>query len=245
MSSGCLDKSRIGDILSYMRQYSAPDVLRSVPLLQIFSMPALTALVLEKSETRHYKRGDIIFSPQSAERALGFVLLGSALVYKPAPRMLMSRLVPGQVFGMASLFGSETHPTEIYADALCSVLFWPRQAVEEAFVAEPALSARYIALLSDRIQFLGRRIDMLSGDDLPMRLLRLLQGLRAPDKPEEGFMLPYTISQLAEMLGVGRASLYRALGALQEKGCLERDGRRVIRLSGTVAISGEVPTKFD
>lgn len=214
-----------------MRQSSALNVLHTVPLLQLLSKPALTALVYEKGEMRYYERGETIFSPESGRRALGFVLLGSALVYKAAPHMLMSRLVPGEVFGMASLFSDEAQPTEIRAEKPCHVLMWPRQAVEEAFAAEPALSARYIALLSDRIQFLGRRIDVLRGDDLPSRLLRLLQRFSAPGEPGEAFRLPYTVSQLAEMLGVGRASLYRALDALQARGYLERDGRRMFKLA--------------
>lgn len=209
-----------------MRQYS--DVLAQNPLFAGMDAAQVEALVTPGATQAAYRRGEVILGPSSDMRVLGFMLRGSALVYRPgagATPLLMSRLGPPSAFGMASLFDAHAQPTEILAEQACRVLLWPKARVEEAFQREPALVSNYIALLSERIHFLNRRIDALAGDDLRTRLLRLLEGLQGTQAAGEPFTLPYSLSQLAALLGVGRASLYRTLDALEAEGSLLREGR--------------------
>lgn len=191
----------------------------------------MEALLKDGCETRDYARGDVLFSREACPRSLAFLLSGSALVYKRAgdgKRLLMNRLAPGDVFGMASLFCDAPYPVEVIAEHAARAFFIGRERLEAAFSAEPCLARNYIALLSERIHFLNRRIEALAGDDVRERLLSVLDGFANGD----AFTLPYSLSQLAEMVGVGRASLYRALDELEREGVLSRDGRAIAGFKG-------------
>lgn len=220
------------DKLSHMRQNSTIcQRLSHIPLFAGISAEAIEEYLGGDTQLRRYQRGEVIFSPSRYIRALGFVLEGSALVYKVGEderRLLMSRLVRDDVFGMASLFYEREYPTEIVAEHACAVLLWPKERLEAAFSREARLSANYITLLSERIHFLNRRIESLSGDDPAARLLRVLDTLRDEAGARDGmFELSYSLSQLAQMLGIGRATLYRTLDALEAQGTLRRDGKRI------------------
>lgn len=192
--------------------------------------PQIDALLQTTSPPEAFSRGDILYGPAADRHTLAIIMQGSALVYKAGQqgkRLLMSRLSPGNTFGMATLFYDDAaFPTEIRAEQACDVLFLSKEWLEKAFVQAPQLSINYISLLSGRIHFLNQRIDALSGDDLSMRLLRVLHSFSTDGESTCTLTLPYSLSQLAETLGIGRASLYRALDALEAGGLIARDGKQ-------------------
>lgn len=208
--------------------------LQAVYAAKLFSgipRDQVDALLGKAPEIRRYAQGEVIFRPESFQRALAFMLDGSALVYKVGTdgrQTLMSRLLPGSLFGMATLFTEQARfPTEIRAEREAAALFWPKARVEAALGRDARLAANYIALLSERIHFLSRRIDTLSVSDMPSRLMQLLRTLDAEQGRDGHILLPYSLSQLAQLLGVGRASLYRTLDQLAEKGLLSQSGRSI------------------
>lgn len=211
-----------------MRQYTSFfSLLASTPLFHGYAEESLEAMIGDAAAPALYKRGDTVFGKRHGMPSLGFVVCGALLVYKQSAegrRLLMSRLSPGQAFGMASLFSTEPYPTEIQAETTCQVVTLPRAWVEAAFQREPGLALRYIALLSERIHFLNRRIDALSGDDVRQRLLAVLSGLYAGGGE---ILLPFPLAQMAELTGMSRASLYRTLDALAAEGIIAREGRRL------------------
>ncbi len=218
-----------------MRQFSAFwDTLAQTPLFAGIPVARVQALVGKAFAPQEVAHGELLFGPGDTKRALAILLEGTALVHKfgvDGHRVLMSRLSPGGTFGMASLFaGDAPYPTEVRAETACIVLYLQKAWLEAAFAKEPQLARNYIALLSGRIHFLNRRIETLTGDDVRARLLRLLGSLSTGD--DSAFTLPYSLTQLAEMLGVGRATLYRAMDALESEGILQRDGRRITVQSG-------------
>lgn len=215
-------------IMSHMRQNLS--ILLDNPLFAGHTLAEVDALLDEGAKPVTFARDAVLFGPGHAP-ALGFILSGSALVYKAGSEehhLLMSRLPPGEVFGMASLFHEDApFPTEIRGEQAGTLLLWPRDSVEAALATHPWLSRSYIGLLSGRIHFLNQRIDALTGDDLRTRLLRVLDALHENSGGTGDFTLPFSLSQMAELLGIGRASLYRTLDALQAEGLLTREGKRI------------------
>lgn len=221
-------KTGFSCILSHMRLFSC--VLQN-PLFDGVPEEAAAALLTRAGPPLAFAHGEALLGAPAPPAALGFMVSGSALVYKPAghaSRLLMSRLLPGDAFGMAALLGGERpYPTEIIAESACRALFIPKEAMVEAMLCTPALSIRYIALLESRIGFLTRRLETLIPPDLRERVLQILADFAKPPgaaSPET--VLPFSLSQLAEMLGTSRASLYRALSSLEAEGRLCREGRR-------------------
>lgn len=220
-----------------MRQLSPASLsLAAHPLFDEIAPARIPALLGSSARIASFARGDLLSASVDSEPSLSFLMEGAALVYKEScdgHRLLMSRLSAGSLYGMASLYHSAPFPTAIHAETPCSVLIWPKASVETAFEKEPTLSRNYIRLLSERIHFLNHRIETLTGDDPKARLLRLLLSLPPDTAISDGSIrLPYALSQLAELLGIGRASLYRALDALEAEGAITRNGR-VIRIDKT------------
>ena len=183
-------------------------------------------LSLEDAELARAGKGEVIFTPTRFRRSLAVLLSGRATVCKREGerRILIGTLTPGGMFGMAAVFyEAESYPTEIQALSACRILFLSQEWLAAAFAAEPALTRNYIALLSERIHFLSRRLEAFAAGDCREKLLRCLSGFY--QEGETSFLLPFSLTRLAEMLGSGRASLYRALSALEEEGVFSREGR--------------------
>ncbi len=174
-----------------------------------------------------YQPEEIIFSPGHYRRSLGFLLSGSASVYKLAGknRLFMSRLEPGAMFGAAALFHSRPdYVTEIRSLTPAEVFFLPQAALEELFRQDFTLVQNYLAYLADRILFLNQRLEDLARPSAKERVLHYLvshsrQGI---------FTLASTWQELSAALGLSRASLYRILDRLQQEGMLQRQGKTIL-----------------
>ena len=90
-------------------------------------------------------------------------------------------------------------------------------------MADPRAMANYVRFLTQRIQFLNRKIRYLTAGSAERRLaLYLLSEIPKENVPTR---LELTAVSLADLLDLGRASLYRAMDRLTEDGFLVRSGR--------------------
>ena len=206
-------------------------VIKTNPLFRGFSAEEIAPLFADAPEPLRFARGAAILGPGSTERVLGFLLEGTALVTHGLSPVAMSRLSPGACFGMATLFtDGAPFPNEIRAETACAALFLPREWAEALLSREARFASNYIALLSEKILFLNRRIDTFTADDVSARLRGMLKDFWLRQGKGGAFTLPCSYTQLAALLNVGRASLYRALEQLEREGLFTREGR-VFRLT--------------
>lgn len=175
-----------------------------------------------------FKKGDIIFSSESFERCLVFILKGRVSVRKvgvQGKRTALNELSSGELFGMAALFYEADYPSEIAAETACKVAVFPKETVEHLIAELPDFAREYIVLLSKKIHFLNSRLGTFAESEVPEKLLSFLKNLGG-GKTE--FTLDMSVSHLAESLGVGRASVYRAFDALAEENILLRKGKTIV-----------------
>jgi len=207
------------------------DSVKAVSLLQnnpIFRRAGEQTVkkVVESGEIKIFQKGEHVFSRHNGEKLLGMLVEGSASVIKD--RLVISTLLPGDVFGAVTLFSSEEgFLNDIEADGRCAVLFINGQAVRQILSEEPAVAQSYIAYLSERIYFLNRRIEAFTAGRAEEKLLVFL----SVNADEEGIcsIKIKSFSELAKKLDIGRATLYRSLDILEESGKIKREGK-VIRL---------------
>lgn len=171
-------------------------------------------------------RGGSIYTPRTFSRSLGAVLSGKVEVRKG--ELIVSVLTAGDLFGAAALFNDRTdYAASLTARTACRLLLLPQELVEELMAASPALARRYIGYLSGRIRFLEQKIDSLTAGSAEERLSRFLRTPRG-----DGVVpLDCSLTGLAGRLNVSRASLYRALEALEARGAIRREGRSIRVLS--------------
>ena len=143
--------------------------------------------------------------------------------------LLLKTLGPGQCFGAAAIFcPAEDYVTTVQAREPSAVVFLPDQWLVELFGAYPQASVAYIAFLSQRIRFLNRKIDSFTAPSARETLSRHLLAAEVDGRVE----VAGGYSQLARGLNMGRASLYRALDALEGEGVIRREGRVVFLAGG-------------
>ena len=153
---------------------------------------------------------------------LFLILTGSVLVFRKGNGLpvLLQRLEKGKVFGAASLFSEENEAVTILrADGDASAFFMPIGLITGLIRDNSAFALSYVTFLSGKIRFLNKRISELSAPSVTQKLAAYLT--------REENSIAQTKVKLASALGIGRASLYRALDELTELGLISVDGRSV------------------
>lgn len=170
-------------------------------------------------------RGEVVYSPGSAEKMLISVISGSAAVYSvdESRNVLLRTLGASDVVGVANLFSEGEFVSRIIANEKTKLFAVTEEGVRRLIESDVAFTYRYIGFLSDRIAYLNKKIVFLTAGSAERRLAYFLDSLSREDE----FILPIPMSDLADMLNVGRASLYRAADKLCEEGFIIRDGKKI------------------
>lgn len=183
-------------------------------------------ILYSQAQLRRFLRGEVIYSPEYYQHALGIVARGVAIVEKENG-VLLNRLEAGSCFGAAALFAAEErYVTTIRAKSECTVLFLPVASMERILLEHPQIALNYIRFLSGRIQFLNRRIDSFVAPSVEETLLSYLR------QQPQGQLSGVPMAKLAEILNVGRTSLYRAVQHLEQNNMIVKEGK-TIRLTPT------------
>ena len=169
--------------------------------------------------TAEFADGDVIFA-DGTPAALGVLVRGGAEIIRAGAggEVLL------RTFGAATLFGRESAGTQVRARGGACAVFLGRAAVEAVFAADPRTAIGYIAFLSEKIGFLNARLSTFTAESAEARLAGYL--LRASDG-RDAFTPEMSLSRLADLLGLGRASLYRAFDALCAAGAIEKEQRKI------------------
>lgn len=175
------------------------------------------------------EKGEIIMEEENFCRGLVLIISGNASVRKKSAsgnETLINTLSEGDIFGMATLFyEKEAFPSEIIAESPLRLAFFRKEIIEEAFGNNPDFARAYVTLLSEKIHFLNRKLGDFSEGETSERLLRWIT---EASFGREEFALPCSVSRLAQMLGMGRASVYRAFENLEKRGIIRRKGKNII-----------------
>lgn len=179
-------------------------------------------------EERSYLRGDLIFSPDDFEHKLGFVAEGECLVGRQSGGAFipLNTLGKGQSFGILAVFSArDEFPTTVRAKGACTVLFFSAKAVHNLVRKSPAVSMNVIEFLARKISFLNDKIASFSGGSVEEKLAGYILELK---RKYNSLSFDFNKKKSAEALNCGRASLYRAIAALEEAGYISSDSKKII-----------------
>lgn len=181
---------------------------------------------LAQTQELIYAKGEVVYAPTNARRALAYVQEGRLRVLHG--KVVMNDLHPGDVFGAAALYGStEAYPSTVVAATPCRILLIPQETVSRWMAAVPRVGENYVRFLSDRIRFLNRRLSTLTAGPADDKLWRYLLAHRDAD----GVVTLPGMTQLAERLDMGRSSLYRSFDALTAAGRIRRLDKHTILIT--------------
>lgn len=177
-----------------------------------------------------FEAGEKVYTRTRFRKSMGIVLSGRLAAYRPSEEgeapVLLNTFYSGGVFGVAGLFHSApAYVSEILAEKRSRVLFLTEELLHGLFFKDPRVAENYIGFLTGRICFLNARIDQFTGGSARGRLAEYLLFRYEQEGRPPQLRLSCSMTGLAEMLNIGRASLYRAFAALEAEGAVARSGR--------------------
>lgn len=171
-------------------------------------------------QQKTYKRNDLIYPSPNDKEAVGFVIQGKCEIRKPrsdSGKTVINILSPGDSFGILSVFSDEEFPTEIYASVNCSILFFSKEQIISFVNNYSQISTNIIAFLADRVNFLNRKIATFSAKSVESKLAAFILD---ECERQSSDTITFNAKKTSEEIGVGRASVYRALASLQDSGLI-------------------------
>lgn len=176
-----------------------------------------------------YTTGDVIFSPCSFEKKIGFVLQGECIVERikaDGTNIPLNTLKRAESFGILTLLSKEdSFPTLVRAKRNTTIIFLSRDDFINLIRTEHTISINTIAFMSDRIAFLNRKISTFSADSVEQKFAKMLFDLYCQTKSRE---LSLNIKKASETLNSGRASIYRALDSLVQQEIIKIENKKII-----------------
>jgi CRP-like cAMP-binding protein len=209
------------------------DLLLSLPLFAGAEKGKLISSIEKGSFLcRTYRSGDVIYSPEEEEKRLIIFCLGEASVYSAdeSRSVLLRTVSAGKTVGVANLFSSERFVSRIIADKKCETVEITATDFKVLLESDSAILHNYISFLSNKICYLNKKIVYLTAGSAERRLAFFLDS-HASEVGGDSFPLPVPMNSLAEMLNLGRASLYRAADKLEADGFIKRDGKNITLIS--------------
>ncbi len=181
----------------------------------------------ETVRIRHFGAGETLFSPNAESKCVGTVLSGtaSAVPARSGDGAVLRLLCEGDTFGIANLYAEEEpFPSVITAKTATEILFVDFAAFRSLLERDVHAMRAYISFLNGRILYLNKKISALTVGGAEKKLAFFI----AENECGGEFIPPASMSAVAELLNIGRASLYRALDALAASGLVVRDGKKIL-----------------
>ncbi len=197
-----------------MDLYQQFPILKTIPLFSQTSSAHASECFSENDwEICEFSVGDILCSSDTVNVRVGILLDGEAEICTQGTQSntLLKNASSGELFGIANLYATEdAFPTVIRAKTPVRVLFFAADAFRRFIETDADVLRFYLRFLSKKIVYLNRKIATFTAGSAEHRLaLFLLENHKSGvDSPA------YSMTTLAELLGLGRASLYRAVDKL-------------------------------
>lgn len=202
-----------------MREEEIKAAVEASPLLGGCNLP------VSGMQVKYCHKGQIVSDRQKNEEILGLIMEGSMDVYSIAfdgREILLSQLEKGDCFGVVNLLTKTELPTVLRCRTDTTLVIIPKCQLLSAMKKNSELALRYAGFCNKKMQFLIRRIEFLTMQSGKKKLVQYL--LEVPGKGGR-FGKNVSRDELASILGISRASLFRELAGLTKQGLIAlRDG---------------------
>ena len=212
--------STILDAERYTRQLSKSILFEGVPEDKIRAWLNQSGAFVEE-----YEPGEYLFKKNDNDYHLGIILRGSADVSRMSEdgMMHMSTLQKNDLYGAASLFGGDMgYVTDIRCNEKVRVLVIGEDEMLSLLSENQTVLRNYLKYLNGRIRFLNKRLDAFSKNTVTAKLQTFFAS-----ESKDGVYTVKNYTKLSEMLCLSRATLYRALEALEAAGKIKREGKQI------------------
>ena len=179
---------------------------------------------------KQFSAGSLIAQAGEKVVSLNILLRGSVkgeMVDYTGKLIKIEDIAPPRPLAPAFLFGSRNrYPVNISAGEEVELLSIPREQFLGMLQKSEKVLVNFINIVSSRGQFLSNKIKFLSFTSIKGKLAQYLLDLSEQNASSK-LVLPHSQNQLAELFGVARPSIGRALGELNQDGIIRTNGKKV------------------
>jgi CRP-like cAMP-binding protein len=209
------------------------DFLKKLSALELFknASPAVIKLALSADDCniQVFGSNEKIYIPGQKGVALGIILRGKAEAFSadPGKDVLIRTLSAGDMFGVSSLFDKDAaFSSKIVSKGAARVLFISESSLSQLIENDQNIMYNYIKFMADRIRYLNEKIMYFTAGSTERRLALYLASYG-----KKSIKMTISMTDLANTLDVGRASLYRAFDKLSDDGYIIRSEKIVLLLN--------------
>lgn len=182
-------------------------------------------------QVRSYAKGEIIASGGEECRSLQIVFTGNVkgeMIDYSGRVLKIEDIPPPRPLAVAFLFGKNNRfPVTISATEYTELIVLPRNSVVTLMQSSEKFLTNFLNAVSNRAQFISGKLRFLSFKTLKGKIAHYLMELDNLQKHNGRVVLNKSHEELAELFGVARPSLSRALRELHHQGIIEASGRNV------------------
>ena len=182
------------------------------------------ALSFDGITVNTYKADEILLCTSNSNK-IGAIYKGKAVIKSGKDGVIIKKITTGDIFGAASLFAKPDHITYVSAVSNCIVICLSKEFINKCIEFDNTMAKNYIAFLAQKITFLNSKINSYTAKSAENKLYSYL--LQLPRANNE-ITLNVSLSTIAKMIGVGRATLYRSLEKLEMSGAITKHGKKII-----------------
>ena len=133
----------------------------------------------------------------------------------------------------AFLFGKNNkYPVNIIANNEVEILMIPKEEMIRLMQRSDIILSNFVDNVSNRAQFLTNKIKFLSFTTIKGKIAQYFLDLSAKTNSDL-IRLPHSQAQLAELFGVARPSVGRAIAEMNREAIIKTDGKEVVLLDKT------------
>ncbi len=184
------------------------------------------ALSSDDCFVKAFTSGEMLYGNAETRGSLGIILRGKAEVFSADPEkdVLLRTISVGDMFGVSKLFErADSLSTRVVSKGGTRVLYISSTALSEMLENDKTVMYNYIRFMEDRIRFLNEKIMYFTAGSTERRLALYLISLN-----KKTIRLSISMTDLANTLDVGRASLYRAFDKLSEDGYIIKSEKVIV-----------------
>lgn len=178
---------------------------------------------------KEFDQGDLIYSRGEEMQSLAIILDGKVKgeMLDVAGKVLkIEELEPARPIAPAFVFGNNNiFPVDVIAMKKTRLLVIPKYSLLQLMNKNEIFLKNFLDSISNRSQFLTRRLYFLSFNTIKQKLADYILTLAKPYKTE--VLLPQSHQSMADLFGVTRPSLSRALVELENMGAISADRKLI------------------
>ena len=195
-------------------------------LLKNFEKTEKAEIVSSFSTPVFFKKGETVYNNTQFKSAIGYIIKGTAIAVSDNKNHThLKTFSKGMSFGAAALFGgSDCYISKITAKTDLQVLFITENELVDLFQKYPQTAINYITFLSEKVRFLNKKLNVVSSSGTENTVFKYLTSIADENGEIHNFK---NMSLVSKTLSISRASLYRALGDLENNGYIIKENNYI------------------